>query len=120
MLNVKDKLPKRLRAEVSPKLYERYRAPTRERGENLRGQLAAWLRQEGQVAAAATLYRGREDLVTSYDFPEEHGLHLRTTNPGVGLRGRAAAHRRRQAGRRARGRALPPRSCGDSATTDVV
>jgi transposase-like protein len=81
MLNVKDKLPKRLQAEVSPKLFELYQAPTRERCESLRDELAVWLGEERQSSAAETPYRDWEDFVTFYDFPQEHRLHLRTTNP---------------------------------------
>jgi putative transposase len=102
MLNVKDKLPKRLHAEVSPKLYELYQAPTRERCESLRDELAAWLRDERQVAAADTLYRDWDDFMTFYDFPEEHWLHIRTTNPlesvfaGVRLRTEVAKRARKR------------------------
>ena len=102
MLNLKDKLPKRLHAEVSPKLYELYQAPSRERCEVLRDELAAWLRAERQAAAAETLYRDWEDFVTFYDFPEEHWLHIRTTNPlesvfaGVRLRSDVAKRARRR------------------------
>jgi transposase-like protein len=81
VLNIKDKLPRRLHAAVSPQVYELYQAPTRERCEALRDELATWLRSEGQAAAADTLYRDWEDFVTFYDFPEEHWLHIRTTNP---------------------------------------
>jgi putative transposase len=36
---------------------------------------------QGQADAAACLERDWEDFITSYDFPEEHWVHLRTTNP---------------------------------------
>ena len=102
MLNVMDKLPKRLQPQVSPKLYELYQAPSRERCEGLRDELAAWLRSERQTAAADTLYRDWEDFVTFYDFPEEHWLHIRTTNPlesvfaGVRLRTDVAKRARKR------------------------
>jgi transposase-like protein len=54
----------------------------------------------GQGQAAACLERDWEDFVTFYDFPEEHWLHLRTTNPiesvfaGVRLRTNAAKRMR--------------------------
>jgi putative transposase len=102
LLNVKDKLPKRPQAEVSPKLYELYQAPTRQHCASLRDDLAAWLRGEGQPAAADTLYRNWEDFVTFYDFPEEHWLHIRTTNPlesvfaGVRLRTDVAKRARKR------------------------
>jgi transposase-like protein len=102
LLNLKDKLPRRLHADVSPKLYELYQAPTRQHCEALRDELAAWLRAEGQMAAADTLYRDWEDFVTFYDFPQEHWLHLRTTNPlesvfaGVRLRTDVAKRARKR------------------------
>lgn len=102
LLNLKDKLPKRLHKEVSPSLYELYQAPTRKRCESLRDELAAWLRGEGQAAAADTLGRDWEDFVTFYDFPQEHWLHLRTTNPlesvfaGVRLRTDVAKRARKR------------------------
>jgi putative transposase len=33
------------------------------------------------VAAAETVLRDLDDFLTFYDFPQEHWLHLRTTNP---------------------------------------
>jgi putative transposase len=35
----------------------------------------------GQSAAAETLLRDLDDFLAFYDFPQEHWLHLRTTNP---------------------------------------
>lgn len=102
LLNLKDKLPKRLHKQVSPKLYELYQAPTRERCESLRDELTEWLRREGQAAAADTLNRDWDDFVTFYDYPEEHWLHIRTTNPlesvfaGVRLRTDVAKRARKR------------------------
>ena len=39
------------------------------------------LRAKGQANAADYLERDGEDFLTFYDFPEEHWLHLRTSNP---------------------------------------
>lgn len=80
-LNVLDKLPKRLHTEVRTKLAALAEAPTRLECQRLRDGLCAWLRAHGQAAAAACLERDWEDFVTFYDFPEEHWVHLRTTNP---------------------------------------
>jgi putative transposase len=80
-LNVLDKLPKRLHTEVRAKLAALTEAPTRHECERLRDGLCAWLRVRGQEAAAACLERDWQDFVTFYDFPEEHWVHLRTTNP---------------------------------------
>ena len=32
--------------------------------------------------------KDREELLAFYDFPAEHWVHIRTTNPGDGCRGR--------------------------------
>jgi putative transposase len=81
LLNLKDKLPKRLQATASSRIYEVYQAPTRQECESRRDALADWLRTENQPAAAETLRRDWDDFVTFYDFPSEHWLHLRTSNP---------------------------------------
>jgi transposase-like protein len=102
LMNVEDKLPKRLQPSVSSRLYEVYQAPRRDGCESKRDDLAAWLRQEGQAAAAETLLRDWEDFVTFYDYPQEHWIHLRTTNPlesvfaGVRLRTDVAKRARRR------------------------
>ena len=95
-LNVLDKLPKRLHPEVRTKLRALAEAPTRQEWERRRDGLCAWLRARGQEPAAACLERDWDDFVTYYDFPEEHWVHLRTSNPiesifsGVRLRTNAS------------------------------
>ncbi len=91
-----DKLPKRLQAEVRKRLRALAEAPTREDCERRRDTLCAWLRARSQEPAAACLERDWADFVTFYDFPEEHWVHLRTSNPiesifaGVRLRTNAS------------------------------
>src|ERR1700682_1594346 len=80
-LNVLDKLPKRLWPEARKKLHALAAAPTRQECERRRDALCARLRELGQEPAAACLERDWEDFVTIYDFPEEHWVHLRTSNP---------------------------------------
>ena len=71
-------------------------APSRQECERRRAALCARLRAQGQEPAAACLERDWEDFVRFYDFPQEHWLHLRTSNPiesifsGVRLRTNAA------------------------------
>jgi transposase-like protein len=95
-LNVLDKLPRRLHPETRLALHALYAAPTRAECTRLRAELCQRLRLQGQDDAAACLERDWEDFVTFYDFPEEHWVHLRTTNPiesifsGVRLRTNAA------------------------------
>lgn len=96
MLNVQDKLPKRLQADARRPLRASAEAPTRADAERLRDGYMAVLRAAGQGPAADTVGRDGEDCVPFYDFPAEHGVHLRTSNPlesvfaGVRLRTEAA------------------------------
>jgi transposase-like protein len=81
LMNVIDKLPRRLEGIVRSRLHQLYTAPTRTECEAGRDELAQWLREHAQLAAAETLLRDWEDFVTFYDFPKEHWFHIRTTNP---------------------------------------
>lgn len=80
-LNVLDKLPKRLWGQVRQDLRQATTAATRSACQERLEQIAASLRQAGQEVAAETVLRDLEDFLTFYDFPQEHWLHLRTTNP---------------------------------------
>jgi transposase-like protein len=96
VLNVLDKLPKRLQAEVRKRLRALAEAPTRQECERRRDAMCAWLRGRSQEPAAVCLERDWADFVAFYDFPEEHWVHLRTSNPiesifaGVRLRTNAS------------------------------
>jgi transposase-like protein len=95
-LNVLDKLPKRMHAAVRTELHALAEAPNRQDCAYRRDVLCARLRAQGQEPAAACLERDWEDFVTFYDFPQEHWVHLRTSNPiesifsGVRLRTNAS------------------------------
>jgi len=99
-LNLLDRLPKRLWAEMRRHLREVWGAPTRAACEAARDELALWLHSVGQDNAAETLYRDWDDFTTFYDFPAEHWPHLRTSNPiesvfsGVRLRTNVAKRAR--------------------------
>jgi len=68
--------------------------------ERLRDEYAAELRARGQSRAAECLERDWENFVAFYHYPEEHWIHLRTSNPvesifsGVRLRTNAAKRMR--------------------------
>lgn len=80
-LNVLDKLPKRLWGEVRKDIRKASLATSREKCQEQLQELAEKLRQAGQEQASQTVLRDVEDFVTFYDYPEEHWIHLRTTNP---------------------------------------
>lgn len=81
VLNVLDKLPKRLWPQVRKDLRLAATAPTRAVCCERLEQIAVELRQVGHEAAAETVLRDLDDFLTFYDFPQEHWQHLRTTNP---------------------------------------
>ncbi len=56
-------------------------APTRSECEKLRDEYVVDLSAEGRTDAAETVVRDWESFVSFYDFPTEHWVHLRTTNP---------------------------------------
>ncbi len=100
VLNVQDKLPKRLQPEARRRLHAMWTADTQAECERLRDEYAAELRTCGQSRAAECLERDWEDFVTFYHYPKEHWIHLRTSNPvesvfsGVRLRTNAAKRMR--------------------------
>jgi putative transposase len=81
VLNVQDKLPKRLQAEARARLQSLTGADTQAECERLRDVYTTELRGQGQQAAAECLERDWADFVTFYRFPKEHWIHLRTSNP---------------------------------------
>jgi transposase-like protein len=80
LVNVLDRFPRRLQAEARAQLREIPYAPTREQAETQRDRFVERY-GEAHPAAAETLGRDWERMVTFYDFPREHWKHLRTTNP---------------------------------------
>jgi transposase-like protein len=102
VLNLQDKLPKRLQAEARRRLHAMWTADTQAECERLRNEYVSALRARGQEAAAQTLLRDWPDFVRFYHYPKEHWIHLRTSNPvesifaGVRLRTNAAKRMRRR------------------------
>jgi transposase-like protein len=80
VLNLQDKLPKRLHSQARRELRAMWESPTRNECEARRDQYVAHLHEIGQTAAADTVLRDWEDFVSFYDFPLDHWLHLRTSN----------------------------------------
>jgi len=80
-MNLTDKVPKRLQPELRHRLRAVWNGPSRRECELRRDELARWLHTRGQDPAAETLFRDWDDLTTFYDFPAEHWIHLRTSNP---------------------------------------
>jgi len=98
VVNVLDKLPKKLRCQAKRHLQDIVYAENREAAEAERDDFARWCRAEGYRSAGETLVRDWDRMVTFYRFPKEHWRHLRTTNvvesPFAGLRLRTDAAKR--------------------------
>jgi putative transposase len=77
--NVLDKLPKSLQPKAKELLHAIYLAPSRAAAEKA---LDLFVRTYEAKYPKATecLAKDRKELLTFYDFPAEHWLHLRTTN----------------------------------------
>jgi transposase-like protein len=97
-----DKVPKRLWPDIRRRLREVWSSESRAECELRRDALVRWLEAHGQMSAADTIRRDWDDFVTFYDFPAEHWIHLRTSNPieslfaGVRLRTDVAKRMRRR------------------------
>jgi transposase-like protein len=78
--NILDKLPKRLQPEAKQKLHDIWMADTREHANEAFDLFVATYKAK-YPKAVECLAKDREVLLTFYDFPAEHWIHLRTTNP---------------------------------------
>jgi transposase-like protein len=78
--NVLNKLPKAVQPKVKSALHDIYLADTREAAH---AAFDRALQRFGAKYPKAMdcLAKDREDLLAFYDFPAEHWVHLRTTNP---------------------------------------
>ena len=78
--NVLDKLPKRIQPHAKAMLHDIWMAATKaEANRALDLFLATY--EAKYPHATDCLARDRETLLTFYDFPAEHWMHVRTTNP---------------------------------------
>jgi transposase-like protein len=77
--NVLDKLPKRLQSKAKEQLHEIMYAPDRQ---SALEEMVVFEKAYGTRYAKAveTLTKDQDRMLTFFDFPAEHWLHLRTTN----------------------------------------
>jgi putative transposase len=78
--NVLDKLPKRLQPEAKDKIHQIWMAPTKVDADKAFDLFVATYEAKYSKATKC-LSKDRDALLTFYDFPAEHWIHLRTTNP---------------------------------------
>ena len=81
IINVLDKLPKRQHDQAKLMLRNIPYAESRSEAERMRDMFVRWSRQHSYEAAAESLERDWDRMVTFYAFPKEHWRHIRTTNP---------------------------------------
>ena len=78
--NVLDKMPKRLQSQAKAMLHEIWMADTRDHASRAFDLFVETYRAK-YPKACECLSKDRDVLLTFYDFPAEHWIHLRTTNP---------------------------------------
>jgi putative transposase len=78
--NVLDKLPKGQQPKAKAMLHDIWQAETRAAAEKAFDLFVATY-QAKYAKATDCLLKDREELLAFYDFPAEHWVHLRTTNP---------------------------------------
>jgi putative transposase len=81
ILNLLDKLPKRLQAEGRRLLTAIPYAETREDAERQKRAFQAWCSKKGVPAVGQALDQDWDRPVAFYEFPKAHWKHLRTSNP---------------------------------------
>jgi transposase-like protein len=78
--NVLDKLPKSMQDKVKSSLHEIWMAPSKAEAERA-FDLAIEKYEAKYSSAMECLRKDRGALLTFYDFPAEHWIHVRTSNP---------------------------------------
>lgn len=78
--NILDKLPKNIQSRAKENLHQIWMAETKENAEKAFDHFIASYEAK-YPKATECLAKDRKVLLTFYDFPAEHWLHLRTTNP---------------------------------------
>lgn len=98
IMNVLDKLPKKAQEYARSELRDIVYAEKRTEAEDKRDRFVEWCRENDFMRAAEALVRDWERMVTFYQCPKEHWVHLRTTNivesPFAALRLRTRAAKR--------------------------
>jgi putative transposase len=100
LLNLLDRIGQRHQAIALDLLRKVVYAESVQQAERHKAAFQRWCRQHDYMLAAELIDQDWERLVTFYQFPQEHWVHLRTTNPVespfAALRLRTAAAKRFQ------------------------
>lgn len=81
ILNVLDKIPKKLQNQGKLLLKQIPYAKTKDGAESLKSKFQAWCEKKGCSAAGELLNHDWERMIAFFQFPQEHWQHIRTTNP---------------------------------------
>ncbi len=81
LLNVLDRIPKRLQVAAKPLLTKIPYAESRLEAERAKQLFRRWCVTHSCEDGVKTLERDWERMLTFFSFPKEHWLHLRTSNP---------------------------------------
>jgi putative transposase len=81
IVNVLDKLPRKVQGTAKLLLTRLPYAETRTKAERRKGEFIRWCEKRGLDDAARVLENDWERMVTFYAFPKAHWKHLRTSNP---------------------------------------
>lgn len=103
--NVLDKMAKRVQPAAKEKLHEIWMAPTRADAETAFDRFVATYEAK-YPQSVECLKKDRDVLLTFYDFPAEHWIHLRTTNPIESTFATVRLRHRRTKGNGSRGACL--------------
>ncbi len=78
--NILDKMPKSIHSKVKTRIHDMYMADTKKNAMKAYDEFLA-LYEAKYPKACDCLSKDKDDLFTFYDFPAEHWIHIRTTNP---------------------------------------
>lgn len=78
--NILDKMPKSVQSKAKTRIHDMYMAETKENALKAYDDFLS-LYEAKYPKACECLSKDRDDLFTFYDFPAEHWIHIRTTNP---------------------------------------
>lgn len=78
--NILDKLPKSLQPKAKSMIHEMYMAETRENALKAYDHFVKTFDAK-YPKAVKTLVKDKDNMFNFYDFPAEHWIHIRTTNP---------------------------------------
>jgi putative transposase len=81
ILNVLDRIPRRLQPAAKPLLTKIPYFESRTDAERAKAVFGRWCEAHDCQEAAQVLDRDWERMLTFYSFPKQHWIHLRTTNP---------------------------------------